>query len=442
MKKKHYTTLYIALSLFSLLSVIIINYFFIKLPAVKILPIILFLTVFNLVVLIILRKRVQKYLGEIVTTLQKIEVSPSVDNYQQLLNLFYQQAQQEINHLLPGFQYLISAIIRKQNFEHHIREIFTILHHNIPLEQIIEQTLKYMINNFDGVHARYLSCEEGILETVGAYGITLPQEYLDNLMNDQPLIKKIFSSPSIKQVNTPEKLDLSFFDFDPGEILFVPVVKYGDSIGFFLFIGRRNLALEEKNILAILTQQLAFIISNLKLHKKINRASLCDFELGEVYDKREGLRHLGAEIDRVQRYKSFFTLVMLKINIPEDVFKKKKIRSQILRQSVYHLKSRKRLVDTLFRYQDRFVMILPSTTTEQAEAFCRSLDSYFGEHPVIIEQESFYIKSAFGVCQYHKQVTPHPDDLIEQAAQHLNDALDQKVVLVETPLPECAEKSQ
>jgi diguanylate cyclase (GGDEF)-like protein/PAS domain S-box-containing protein len=150
-----------------------------------------------------------------------------------------------------------------------------------------------------------------------------------------------------------------------------------------LFAGSGTVKAEQKNILITLADIMALTIANLRLFKQVQKQSVVD-QLTGVHNRRYYDRKIVQEIERVQRYGRDLSLMYL------DMDNLKEINDEfghdqgdlVLREIARLARESSRRIDVVCRWGgDEFILILPETSIEEAQAKAETLRSLIADYP-------------------------------------------------------------
>jgi len=195
----------------------------------------------------------------------------------------------------------------------------------------------------------------------------------------------------------------------------VPLVSGGNIHGYLILGNRKEriFDLELASVISLIGNNVSFVLDKIRLFKEMERLSITD-PLTGLFNRRYFYNALEKEIERVKRYKSSFSIVLLDI----DDFKRVndeyghlagdrvlQILADILRRTL-------RKVDIIARYGgEEFILLLPNTEKEEAELIANRIREE-------VSKTVFEYKSDKGVevlcpITISGGITTCPDDSIE-----------------------------
>jgi len=119
-------------------------------------------------------------------------------------------------------------------------------------------------------------------------------------------------------------------------------------------------------------------------------------DLTGITSQSLGQRRLRQEMNRLQRHRIPFSIVLLSVEKLEDI---DRIAGHMISQTMFKtfanvVKLNIRITDTCFRYDmGKIMVVLPDTNANQAGLFCKKLTGNLEKSPILEE-----LKSAQGVC--------------------------------------------
>jgi diguanylate cyclase (GGDEF)-like protein len=195
----------------------------------------------------------------------------------------------------------------------------------------------------------------------------------------------------------------------------VPLVSGGNIHGYLILGNRKEriFDLELASIISLIGNNVSLVLDKIRLFKEMERLSITD-PLTGLFNRRYFYDALEKEIERVKRYKSSFSIVLLDI----DDFKRVndeyghlagdrvlQILADILRRTL-------RKVDIIARYGgEEFILLLPNSEKEEAELIANRIREE-------VSKTVFECKSDKGVdvicpITISGGITTCPDDFIE-----------------------------
>jgi len=195
----------------------------------------------------------------------------------------------------------------------------------------------------------------------------------------------------------------------------VPLVSGGNIHGYLILGNRKEriFDLELASVISLIGNNVSLVLDKIRLFKEMERLSITD-PLTGLFNRRYFYDALEKEIERVKRYKSSFSIVLLDI----DDFKRVndeyghlagdrvlQILADILRRTL-------RKVDIIARYGgEEFIVLLPNSEKEEAELIANRIREE-------VSKTVFECKSDKGVevlcpITISGGITTCPDDFIE-----------------------------
>jgi len=198
-------------------------------------------------------------------------------------------------------------------------------------------------------------------------------------------------------------------------LVIVPLISGGAVLGYLVLGNRKERVfdLELASIISLIGNNVSLVLDKIRLFKEMERLSITD-PLTGLFNRRYFYDALEKEIERVKRYKSSFSIVLLDI----DDFKRVndeyghlagdrvlQILADILRRTL-------RKVDIIARYGgEEFILLLPNTEKSEAELIANRIREE-------VSKTVFECRSESGVeviCSITISggITSCPDDFIE-----------------------------
>jgi diguanylate cyclase (GGDEF)-like protein len=186
--------------------------------------------------------------------------------------------------------------------------------------------------------------------------------YAWKVKDPQIIERHIVNEGLLKEAPQAKELDLSY--------VHIPLTSHKQVMAVLVLAGRNTPAFrrEAPAILNLVSNELAMILDNARLYEDAKRMAITD-GLTRIYNHRFFQELLEKEFKRSNRYKSFFSLIMLDI----DFFKRINdtyghlFGDEILKEMAALFKGCLRNIDILARYGgEEFAILLPETELESA----------------------------------------------------------------------------
>jgi diguanylate cyclase (GGDEF)-like protein len=185
----------------------------------------------------------------------------------------------------------------------------------------------------------------------------------------------------------------------------LPLNSRGRSIGVLALGSAQSGAYDEESVTGVqpLADSVALAFENVRLFQKTRELSITD-EVTPLYNFRFFHQILDRELKLVDRYRSMLSLIFLDL----DRFKPINDQfghlrgSRVLREVGFLLRAAVRETDYPARYGgDEFVVILPQTDREAAEALAAKLRRLIEEHTFLQEEGiNARIGASLGIATY------------------------------------------
>lgn len=150
-----------------------------------------------------------------------------------------------------------------------------------------------------------------------------------------------------------------------------------------LFSESGTVKAEQRNILTTLADIVALTIANLRLFKQVKRQSIVD-QLTGVHNRRFFDRKILQEMERVQRYDRDLSLIYIDMDNLKDINDRHgHDQGDLVLKEIAHLvRESSRSIDVVCRWGgDEFILILPETGIEEAQAKAEKICSLIADYP-------------------------------------------------------------
>jgi len=211
--------------------------------------------------------------------------------------------------------------------------------------------------------------------------------------------------------------------FDNRSFLGIPLILRSEVIGVLSVQSADPNAYNARQIRLVETiaQQATIAMDNAKLFEKMQEMAITDGLTG-LYNRRYFYMILNNEIERVKRYSSQLSLVMIDI----DHFKKVNDKlghlagDEVLQSIAEVCKQLLRQSDNMFRYGgEEFMIVLPETAQEEALKVAERIRETVADMTFETKKGGVKITISLGVSQYDADEFSDPNIFIESADQTL-----------------------
>jgi len=193
----------------------------------------------------------------------------------------------------------------------------------------------------------------------------------------------------------------SSLDIEPKDTDTVFTLKSNSEIyGFLLLKGL--ISTEEKEKFYILAQQFLLSLRRAKFYQKVQELSIMD-SLTDLYNRRYFLERLKEEINRANKLKLIFSLIMIDI----DDFKKCNdsfghlVGDYVLREVAKIIKENTRHIDLVCRYGgEEFCVLFPETTKEGASFAAERIRKNLENKTIEAYDEELKVTISIGVASF------------------------------------------
>ena len=213
--------------------------------------------------------------------------------------------------------------------------------------------------------------------------------------------------------------------FDNRTFLGIPLILRGEVIGVLSVQAAQPNAYDPDQIRLVETiaQQTSIAMDNAKLFEKMQEMAITDSLTG-LYNLRYFYMILGSEIERVKRYQTPLSLIMIDIDhfkVVNDSFGHL-TGDQVLRSISEICRKLLRLTDNMFRFGgEEFMIILPATNQKEALIVAERIRSKIAEAAIKTIKGSVKVTISIGVSEYGEN-HPAPGEFIESVDRTMYDA--------------------
>ena len=219
--------------------------------------------------------------------------------------------------------------------------------------------------------------------------------------------------------------------FDIGSIAVTPITMDGEMVGSLnqgdMNIHRFTPGIDTE-LLDRLGVKISLCLSNVTAHEQLKYMAFHD-PLTGLLNRRIMEKILKREFQRSKRYLTDLSVVFFDLDdfkSINDTFGHDQGDAALVHTADTFLKMR-RSTDSVSRFAgDEFVVILPSTNLDNSKQYILRVQDYLKKHPVITDNEQFYIKLSAGTASTLEEEINSSDDLLKKADQRLYDAKNKK----------------
>lgn len=226
---------------------------------------------------------------------------------------------------------------------------------------------------------------------------------LDHILERVELPMYVFEDEELENIDAFKMEGIRF-------LVAIPLISSGNKIGY-IFLGNRGqriFDLEIASILSLIGNNVSLIIEKLRLFGEIQRLSITDSLTG-LFNRRFFYDALDREIERVKRYASLFSIILIDI----DDFKKINdvyghlVGDKVLAGIAEIMKKLLRKSDIISRYGgEEFIVLLPNTPKEESFSIAMRLKQEIAE-------TLFEVDNCVCSVTISGGITSCPDDFID-----------------------------
>ncbi len=177
----------------------------------------------------------------------------------------------------------------------------------------------------------------------------------------------------------------------------------------------------DTSLLEQLAVKVSLCLSNVTAHERLQFLAYHD-PLTGLLNRRVMDAVLKREFNRTKRYASNLSVVFLDLDNFKrinDVYGHDR-GDDLLKYVGSCLLEMSRDTDVVARFAgDEFIIILPETTKKSAENLMMRIQSFFSQHPLIVNDLSIPLSISFGVASTESQSVNNPDSLLKEADKML-----------------------
>jgi diguanylate cyclase (GGDEF)-like protein len=177
----------------------------------------------------------------------------------------------------------------------------------------------------------------------------------------------------------------------------------------------------DTSLLERLAVKVSLCLSNVTAHEKLRFLAYHD-PLTGLLNRRVMTSVLEREFSRATRYMTRLSVVFVDLDRFKEVNDRygHDVGDELLRYVADVLKDRCRNTDIVARYAgDEFVIILPETDKDSAEAMMQRMQAHLARHPLHVDNLIIPVSISFGIAGAEEKKATHPDVLLKNADEAL-----------------------
>lgn len=304
-----------------------------------------------------------------------------------------------------------------------IYRVVKVIHYALDMEEL-SRTVKDVIENVLQIKSYSLmALDRGKREFVFQVAGNLSEETINRAVHEMEeqepdWFERPHAAKPVIKLTTKEK--------EPLSMLCLPLHSQSKLIWALCasadIIGR--LTKIDRDVVAIITTQIAIAIETAKLYSLTKELSIVD-EASEVYNYRHFQRRLSLEAERARRFQRAFCLLLMDIDGFKNYIEKfgRERQDQALADIGRILKNHCRKVDTPARYElDEFVLVLPETEENGGRVVAEKIRRAVADYLFMgTEKREQRLTVSIGVACYPKHTTD-PYRIVVKANEALAEA--------------------
>ncbi len=301
-----------------------------------------------------------------------------------------------------------SIILRSQTFpqvfKETFRRLFSAVNYDIGITAILENKLNIYIIHKSSIPKETI--EKSIMLTKEKMGLTLSLPYLLQDYNIIEEIEEIESAP-------PGKIQHSIgttFQKDPMTPGYISLFRIEDEP----FLA------DEKQVLDVLSTQMALACQNITALQKIQQLAITD-DLTGIYNKRYFKQAFAKEFERAKRYNVPLSLMMMDLDFFKRINDKygHQLGDVVLSEFAALVLEMTRSTDIFARYGgEEFSLILPHTPLNSSIEIAERIRNRVETYAFPGEEFTIHCTVSIGLAQ-NKEEFQSPDELIATADMNL-----------------------
>ncbi len=350
---------------------------------------------------------------------------------------------------VAAFQEINNRLIRLIGSMSALRELSTLEQHHVDETQLLNESLRILLDNHELDHAViFLDAEAGLTERARLGWAAAETARIDHLMPELDRLAHAALASGRVQLQREIVLD----EHDAGSAIALPLVSGGDGIGalcayspdcdFFTQTHERSLVIYS-NFLAqsILnnrllqhmdalvqqrTEQLHEALAEAReLKRRYEELSIID-DLTALHNRRFFFPEARNQVAAAVRYESPLSLLMVDIDRFKHVNDARghAVGDMVLKRIARLMHDEKREADILARFGgEEFIMLLPETGGEGAAVFAERLRRKIAAMQFQSVEETFTITASFGIAELELPANADAGETLEALVQQADAAL-------------------
>ena len=324
----------------------------------------------------------------------------------------------EFGHSAESFNQLVQALGHSVQTEHAVRTFSDMLARQLDLDTLAHNTLEHLLKFTASEGGALLVEHDGKLEVRASHGLKDA-----GAVAESKLLHAVVHEQRGRVVQTPEgvKLDGVLSEFDPREVMVLPVLHKGVTLGAIVLATSERFTEESKVRLHLFRQAIAMALNNALAHDRLQRLAARD-ELTGVYNRRFGMGRLREEYKRSVRSGQPLGVVMLDI----DHFKKVNdtyghiVGDRVLKRVAEASKVVLREGDVLVRYGgEEFMAVLPAASCEDVQIISERIRRTVKDTVISHGAQQIRVTLSLGGTAYPELDVKGEEDLLKRADELL-----------------------
>jgi two-component system cell cycle response regulator len=324
----------------------------------------------------------------------------------------------ELGSCADAFNSLVETLFHQQQLDRVVRQFSQATSTQLDLGNLSRQSLGFFFEHTEAVAGGLFVTDGGRLRVVSSVGLRDPARIAEN-----PRLQRILSDGHRVLLRLPEavRVDGLLADFQPVEVLAMPVGFAGDPLGVIVLAADRPFAGESLGQLELLIRVLGLALNNAMAHQQLERLAALDSLTG-LYNRRFGLARLDEELSRARRSAACLGLIMLDI----DHFKRVNDRrghlagDRVIRMVAQTVAGRIRQGDVAVRYGgEEFLVVLPGADLGFTGQVAERIRAGVAAQACVHDGGEIRVTVSLGVAALPEVTADRAQQLIQAADQAL-----------------------